>query len=293
MDLSEKALESVTEKVMSAIQKILEPLHEKFDQRIEYLEKKFLEVLTQHQKTLELEGRVQTSEVSIGVMDAQLTHMKDSLPSLVSHVNKIATSLALHTIDLNMHRRKYSLIIQGLEGSAGEDSDITRGKLVEFAKDKLRVAETCLSDLSACHRLTQKKNSGIIARFQDLSMRDKWLQNAKNLKELNLPKGKNISISVDLPPCLRPVKKQLAEMRKELPPLEKRQSYIKHFATWPYVALCRKSGDSVHTLHHTFSKEQIAYDSLKRSDEKLDLDSIVFDYKSTPEETTEFYDCGG
>ena len=51
---------------------------------------------------------------------------QSSLPALTSRVEKVATSLGLQTLDVDVHRRKWSLTIQGVKGSVGEAEMDTR-----------------------------------------------------------------------------------------------------------------------------------------------------------------------
>ena len=186
----------------------------------------------------------------------------ETLPGLVAHLNKTVTQLALRDIDLNMHRRKWSVIFQGVSGNANEESDITRRSILAVAKNKLKLKDTRDAplredQLAACHRLQSASDSAIIARFVDLKQRDRWLSHAKNLA------GSNISMSVDVPPCLRKAKKELMALRKELAPAEKKKAFIKYLPSWPYLVLHRKDQEPV---HHTFSKAQIIEQSLGLSD---------------------------
>ena len=156
---------------------------------------------------------------------------KSALPALAQHVERVATKLALQTLDLDIHSRKWSLTIQGLNGAANEDKDITCRACVKLAKDHLSIADASEFDFAACHRLSNKDNAGVIVRFKDLQQCNHWLQNAKNLKS---HKDK-INISPDLPPVLRPLKKELLEKRKNLTASEKKGSIIRNLKQWPYV----------------------------------------------------------
>ena len=152
-----------------------------------------------------------------------------------------------------MHRRKWSLILQGVPGKPDEPSDDTRKAIIEMAKKKLKLKDTKDSPIrddqfAACHRLKSDAGSAIIARFVDLKQRDRWLAHAKHLAQ------SNISMSVDVPPSLRKAKNQLMAVRKDLAPEEKKRSFIKHLPSWPYLILHRKGQDPI---HHTFSKGDI------------------------------------
>ena len=158
---------------------------------------------------------------------------KSALPALAQHVEKIATQLALQTLNLDIHSRKWSLTIQGLKGAANEDEDVTRKACVKLAKEHLSISDASEFDFAACHRLANKDNAGVIIRFKDLQQRNQWLQNAKHLKSHK----DNISIAPDLPPVLRPLKKELLEKRKNLTTSEKKGSIIRNLKQWPYVEL--------------------------------------------------------
>ena len=108
----------------------------------------------------------------------------------------------MNMLDSEVHRRKWSLIVNGLKGESSEKGEITRLKVKSFAVDELKVQGVDSHKMSAFHRLSQSENSGIIVRFCDLKDRNAWLQNAENLQ--NSPS--RVSISPDLPPVLRSLK---------------------------------------------------------------------------------------
>ena len=73
------------------------------------------------------------------------------------------------SLDIDMHRRKWSLTIQGLKGAADEDEDTTRQACVNLAKQHLKITDASVFDFSSCHRLANKENAGIIIRFKDFA----------------------------------------------------------------------------------------------------------------------------
>ena len=158
---------------------------------------------------------------------------KVTLPALASHVEEAISSLALRIMDTDVHSRKWGLSIHGMPGSAGEHEDVTREACVKLAREHLGVADAKADDLAACHRLKQEANAGIIMRFRDLRDRNRWLVGAKKLKNHDA----KISISPDLPPLLRPLRKELLQVRKNLPPDIKARSGLRYLAQWPYVEL--------------------------------------------------------
>ena len=164
------------------------------------------------------------------------------------------------------------MIIQGIPGQKDEDSDRTRQSVIDMAKKNLKLKDTKDApvredQLAACHRLQSSAGSAIIARFIDLKQRDRWLTNAKNLK------GSNISLSVDVPPCLRRAKKELMQLRKDLSPPEKKRSFIKYLPSWPYLSLHIKDKEPV---NHTFSKAQIIEQALGMPEGKEVLFNMPF-----------------
>ena len=143
---------------------------------------------------------------SIHFISKKLEGLKSSsLPALYSHVGRIAEALAMQTLDLDMHRRKWSLTINGIKGASDEDDVDTRNACVQLARDHLGIPDADPNDLAACHRLARKEDVGIILRFRDLSRRNECLFGAKNLKGHS--DAISISISPDVPPVLRAVKR--------------------------------------------------------------------------------------
>ena len=165
-----------------------------------------------------------------------------AMPNLASHVSAIANALSLRLFDIDVHRRKWSLTLQGLPGSANESEDTTRTKCANLATQVLKLEGSSVDDFSACHRLKQSANSGIIVRFKDLKKRNDWLASTKNLKGTDYSE---VSIGPDLPPALRPLKKELLNIRRQLPPQEKKKCNIRYLRSWPYVQLCREGQEPI------------------------------------------------
>ena len=171
---------------------------------------------------------------SIDFTSKKLEDLKSSsLPALYNHVERIAEALAMQTLDVDMHRWKWSLTINGIKGASGEDDVDTRNACVQLARDHLGIPDADPNDLAACHRLARREDVGIILRFRDLSRRNGWLFGAKNLKG----RSDAISISPDVPPVLRAVKKDLLQKRKALSPVDRKTAHIRHLRQWPYMEL--------------------------------------------------------
>ena len=158
------------------------------------------------------------------------------LPSLATQVKDISSALAMRVLDMDVHSRKWSLIINGLSGDAGEKDDVTRDKCRKLGRD-IGVPASETTSFAACHRLRYNApNSGIILRFTDLADRESWLSRARHLPSVDT----GLSFSPDLPPVLRPLKNDLLKLRRELPQEEKRNTRVKYLPSWPYVQLVFK-----------------------------------------------------
>ena len=177
------------------------------------------------------------------------------LPSLSSRITEIAVALAERTLDMDVHARKWSIIINGLQGAAGEGEDTTRSKCVKLARE-IGVPNAESTRFSACHRLRHNTpNASVILRFSDLADREAWLSRAKHLPAIDTA----ISFSPDLPPVLRPLRNELLKTRRDLTPSEKRNTRVKYLAVFPYVELAYKDNTKV-PVRPNKTKEQLLKD---------------------------------
>lgn len=195
---------------------------------------------------VEKTNKIASLEKSVTFLSAELDHLHQTvLPAFIEHVNKVAETLVERDLDTEVHRRKWCLVLQHLPGPKGEEAHTTRGKLVDFAKNHLKIPEACREDFGACHRLNHAtEHSGIIMRFRDLEMREKWVQNARNLKDFIPIEGlKKPSISVNLPPSVASMRDDLMLHRKSLPPNQKKTAHVRYSASFPYVRLQLSAGD--------------------------------------------------
>ena len=175
---------------------------------------------------------------------------RHTIPAIAQHIRDVATGLALQTLDLDVHRRKWSLTVQGLKGEEEEDEDDTRAACVNLAQQHLGITDAATTDFSSCHRLSRQANSGIIIRFKDLHARNKWLSNAKKLKTHK----ESVSITPDLPPTLRGLKKELLDMSRQMPHAQKIKHHVRYIRQWPYVVL---AGPGNKKIAPTISKDTI------------------------------------
>ena len=215
--------EELLGEIKTTIRAEIQPLVERLD-RVEH----------QIQVMSALKTKIADVETSVEFVSRRLDDVYSaSLPKLATHVEQVATALALQTLNIDVHRRKWSLTVQGLKGPADEDDTDTRSACVKLAREHLDIVDATTSDFAACHRLSRKADSGIIMRFRDFVMRNLWLSNARFLRG----RVDDISISPDLPPVLRSLKTELLQKRKTLAPEEKKRAHIKYLREWPYVEL--------------------------------------------------------
>lgn len=222
------------------------------------LDDALMQITTVSQKVNDLEVAVQHSSDRVDNV------VKETLPTLSQHVSAIATALAMRQLDLDVHQRKWALVIDGVNGRAGEDE--RRAACLTLGRDDLGIPNAMETRVSACHRLSQEDNAAIYIRFTDLSERDTWLSSAKNLA------GKNsqVSISPDMPPILRPVKKDLLLQRKELPVDDRKKSGIHYMKQWPYMKLrIRGKSDRLPKLSkESIVAQMLGFDSVMEIEDK-------------------------
>ena len=167
------------------------------------------------------------------------TTLRDLTIHITSISWSIANALAMRQLEMDVHQRKWALVIDGVKGVAEEKEYDTRKACLTMADQQLKVPNVKDTRISACHRLSTNANSPIYLRFTDLQQRNSWLSHAKNLAG----KNSSISISPDLPPVLRNLKKDLLDQRKKLEENIRKKSGIKYLRQWPFLILKIKDHD--------------------------------------------------
>lgn len=166
-----------------------------------------------------------------------------TLPDLSEHCAKTLEHLTSYVLSIDAHRRKWNVILHGVEGQLKEDEETTRKKTTDFAHTYLGLSKSDADTtaMSACHRLSNKKNAGVIVRFGDLAQRDKWLAGTRKLKDT--AGDKKISVSTDLPPVIRPLKDELMLKRSKMDFQMKQKTKLRYLPQFPFVEL-RAEGQS-------------------------------------------------
>ena len=221
--------------IKEEIQAAQTALKQEWSQRLDRIEDQLKQLAEVGQTVSQVEDAIQFQSQRIDDL------LKVTLPAITDYVEKMVNASVIQTLDLDAHRRKWSISIHGLPGPAGEDEATTRKACVALAQQHLRVPDAAEADIAACHRLKQEPNAGITIRFVDLSKRNKWMAGAKHLKGHD---GK-ISMTPDMPPPLRKLRTELLAIRRNMPPEQKTQTSIKYLKTWPYVELSVPGGDNI------------------------------------------------
>ena len=101
--------------------------------RLLRVEEQLARVVSLKDKVTELEKAMQYTA------DVQQELMQTTLPALATHVENVTTTLTLRTIDMEIHRRKWSLIVQGVQEPPNEDEPATRKCTVDFPTNCLHI----------------------------------------------------------------------------------------------------------------------------------------------------------
>ena len=121
--------------------------------------------------------KVDALETSVQASDSRVeTMVTDALPSITSHISSITTALAMRQLELEVHRRKWALIINGIKGPASEREDDTRAACISLANDILKVPKAGNTRISACHGLSQTRASWSASRTYPRGISGLWTQ---------------------------------------------------------------------------------------------------------------------
>ena len=237
--------------IMAAIRQCIREENKALRADIKSLQARLDKLDKLHQTITTLTSTIATVENGLQFASQRLDYMEEKvIPAIKNHIASIAQRQFHESLKKDAHGRKWNVVLHGVDGPAGEDESDTRNAVKDFAQAALKLSPDDIESTAfqACHRLSQKANAGIIIRFVDLTDRDKWLAGAKNIQtyisELRPPNpDKKISMAIDLPPNIRPLKDNLMKKRRELPFEKRRRSKLRYLAKWPFVEL-RVEGDS-------------------------------------------------
>ena len=81
------------------------------------------------------------------------------LPAITAQMPQLAEGLARRQLEPEFHRKKWNLVIHGVEGTEKGDEAVTRQECRSFAKEVLRVEDADATVFAACDRLSTKRNA--------------------------------------------------------------------------------------------------------------------------------------
>ena len=230
--LTKEMKAAMGEVVRNIIREEITPQLSKLEDKVNALSDMQAQVIDLQNKVAKTEAKCQLIEDSVSSINDEVEELRSkTLPSMDKKIADMTTNLCMNMLDLDTHRRKWTVIVNGIKGDANEPELQTRKAVRKFAKEELKIQEPENHQFTACHRLAQKKDASIIIRFMDLAQRNEWLGNAKNLRDSKL----KVSISPDLHPVLRPLKTDVLQQRKKLP--NNKGSQVRYLPNWPYVYL--------------------------------------------------------
>ena len=122
--------------------------------RLDNIDKKLVKLVDVQQHLVEVEEGLQFTREGLNSLATE------RLPAISSHIAQITESLAHQTLQIDVHRRKWNIIIHGIEGPADDLEHATRAKGIQFAQEVLKVEDAASWHLAACHRLSQMANAG-------------------------------------------------------------------------------------------------------------------------------------
>ena len=231
-----------TDPVLVKLVKYISPLYDQMrsiSSTVSSIKKSVENVETKlEERVTSLETKVGSLETSLDSYSESLTTLKtETLPELSDYVASVHDNLADYVLSIDAHRRKWNVVFHGIKGDMKEEETETRRKTKEFAQNFLKLSKEDAENtsMSACHRLSNKKDAGVIVRFTDLSQRDQWLAGTKNLKDT--AGTQKISVAIDLPPVIRPLKDELMMKRSKMERALKLRTKLKYLTKFPYVEL--------------------------------------------------------
>ena len=101
-------------------------------------------------------------------------------------------------LDLKCLSVRDNIVIKGIKESANESWNDTREKVVEFAKEKLKITNFTANAIDRAHRMGRKipgKQRPIVAKMKTSDAKSQIFANVRNLKGQN-----NVSVQDQLPP---------------------------------------------------------------------------------------------
>ena len=91
---------------------------------LDNIDKTLVKLVEVQQRLVEVEEGMQFTSERLNTLAAEV------IPAMADHMAQITESLAHQTLQIDVHRRKWNIIIHGIEGPAGETEHATRTKCI-------------------------------------------------------------------------------------------------------------------------------------------------------------------
>ena len=107
-------------------------------------------------------GKVDALEIAVQHTSDQVdTVAASALPSITNHIAQISKALAMRQLETEVHRQKWSLVINGVAGAANKMEEDTKASILGFGGETLQIPDADTTRISGCHRLGQDADSEI------------------------------------------------------------------------------------------------------------------------------------
>lgn len=169
-------------------------------------------------------------EVLVAKMEGRLETFEKNITEKQEKLSSVCHEIALRQLDADMHNRKWNVILTGVKGKAKETSAETREIVIKLFRNTLNIELTSAA-FAALHRLNFKvQDSAIILRLHDLQTKyDIFAQVHKLPKEIH--------ITQDIPPTLRPLRSEVLDIRNKTTKYQKKDMKVRYLQSWPYIVV--------------------------------------------------------
>ena len=130
----------IIEDVREVIREAIMPRLAKLEENVEKFSD-MKDMLLEQQKLLQIKDSLDFTENQINGICNKI------IPDLDKKYGDLITNLCMNILVMDTHRRKWSIIINGIQGEAGEAERLTRSKAHSFACNKLKIPG---ADLQFC-----------------------------------------------------------------------------------------------------------------------------------------------
>ena len=233
------AIHSVLSSCLVSVNKNIQSVGEKIDAikfRVDNIEQT-LDSTVDDIKSLKSDLKTVTNDLRTLGKNSDALH--DENTDLKADIFKLLNK----NLEADVYSRKKNVIISGVPGKAGEESDETRRVAEKIIYEVLGYPDHKDISLSKVHRLNSKKNdSGIICAINNLNDTDFIMDHATKLKSYNSTNGLRISVQIQTHPVLIDLRKELLTKRKDM----EGKSHVKHIPTFPFFGLYRKDQATIY-----------------------------------------------